>query len=406
MNITDPEVPDADVHASQESHDVSDQSAHGTTPSQSDQWDKPDVQFGANNFKLGVKLNTNDAEKTFEDDVVKMIRLPDGTKQLFFRFDKLKSNSESPTLEEIYNELRSILEKRTNFNQLSNQNTYLTVIVKLLQAAYFGRNVDQQTQVAFQALADELEFVGEDSNEESVAGNESSDLGNGKDIQGDFGDGGEIHITGGDTDRQIKILGVNGVGVNIKTKVVKTVSEKNQDESNIPPYADQSDFEESGDYIRIHRTGQERRFTDSKNEENIHIRAIPEETQTVQEHNTKETDHSTVGSINIRMLDDDVNVLPEDKDSIHEKRKYSAEENIDFSTLEDYANPGLVEGLKQVIKDTGSSRKQTGSHMQGKESDSQKNSHTDDAQEYKQQPKFERTVRSLRQNSDEKNTRN
>lgn len=406
-----PDVPDAEIrHTSQESSDASCQSeessrSHDTRDSQSDQWVKPDVQFAAKDFKLGVKLK-KDLSESQEDDVVKVVRLPDGTKQLFFRFDKLKGNSDSPTLETLYEEVRSVLQKRTNFDQLPNQNTYLTVLVKLLQAAYFGRSVDPQTQVVFQALADELEFISEPDKEESVSDEEDSEPENTEEDNLDEAHGssssGEIHIIEGEEEYQFKVLSTKGVGVQIKTKMVKPVFDAGQDETNIPAYADQSDFEETGDYVHIHRSGKEQKLIDK----NIHSSAITGETQINQGHKTGE--HSTIPGIKIQIIGNDGNVLKDVTDTLHERQKYTENENLDFSELEDNANPDLVEGLKQVIKksEASSSEQQTGSQTQEKESDSGKTSHSQDAQEYKQQPKFERTVRSLKQNPDEKNSRN
>ena len=363
---------------------------------------------------MGVKLATEGIEEPLEgEEVVKIVKLPDGTKQLFFRFDKLKGNSDSPTLENIYEEVKNILLSKTNFDQLPNQNSYLTVIVKLLQAAYFGRSVDPQTQVVFQALANELEFVNEQSEIDYLTG----------ELEEEFGDesepekeksvirdsvAGTVQIIEGEGQQEVEVISVSGVGVKVKAKVAKPVTVKvdsSVNDPNIAPYADLSDFEETGGNGHVHRQGgKEGDLTGAGTvkSENIHKSAIKDDTQTIQGHNREKQ------TINVQIVENTnkEKVLPVNEQNIHEKMKYLEEQNIDFSIFEDELNPELMDGLKQVIQDN-NLQHQTGSvNHEADGSVKEKTSQKQEVPEHMEVPKVERTVQSLKQDSEDKKSRN
>lgn len=395
-----------------ESHDIeADQSNYRT---------KADVEFGAKDLNLGVKLRNPD-DLADGDDIVKIIKLADGTKQLFFRFDKLKQDNKEPVLEEVYDELRKVLYKKTNFQYLEHQSTYLTVIVKLLQAAYFGKGVDVQTQSTFQALANELEFLDnvkdfggdrEDSTDEILETTNE----NRNPVQ-DWSE--EIHITGDDIKQQIKVLNVNGVGVKIKTRVVNPVPE-NSDHSIKQSYADENDFEEVEISSDIPAQDSAETAVDSdkaiedlkmdlefidEDTEDLGIdsdvdSAIYTETLKYNQHNQ---DSDTTKSEKDKMKFDtdpgDVNVAENDVSDHVE----IIENELDYSELEDFSSE-LVDGLKRVIENTEEIEYQTGSGVHEtrtqSDSDNQKASQSQEVPKFKK-PRFEKTVKSLKQNEKE-----
>lgn len=95
-------------------------------------------------------------------DVIQLIENPDGSKRLSIRFDQLLQKSPERKLgyEELYTNLLTILQERTNFVQLSNQADYLLAISKFLQAAYFGSGkVDAHSDNVIRKLGNELKIL-------------------------------------------------------------------------------------------------------------------------------------------------------------------------------------------------------------------------------------------------------
>ncbi|KAK3088771.1 hypothetical protein FSP39_023586, partial [Pinctada imbricata] len=128
------------------------------------------LQTGSHNVKMDVKVSTKssgspESPEVIDDDVIKIITLPDGRKQLSFKFDQISQRmpKTKPELNQIYVDLVQILQDRTNFASLPSQGDYLLAIARLLESAYFNQgNVDSRSQKMFDKLAQELQIVKKD----------------------------------------------------------------------------------------------------------------------------------------------------------------------------------------------------------------------------------------------------
>ncbi|XP_060068085.1 ER degradation-enhancing alpha-mannosidase-like protein 3 [Ylistrum balloti] len=108
---------------------------------------------------VGRTINKPHYPKIVDRDVIQMKHLPDGTKQIVFKLDDLTSSkvpTTKPELNQIYVSVVQVLQQRTNFETLSNQADYLISIARLLEAAYFGfqvQDANDNSQELFDKLA-------------------------------------------------------------------------------------------------------------------------------------------------------------------------------------------------------------------------------------------------------------
>ncbi|XP_069121333.1 ER degradation-enhancing alpha-mannosidase-like protein 3 [Argopecten irradians] len=108
---------------------------------------------------VGRTINKPQHPKIVDRDVIQMKVLSDGTKQIVFKIDDLTSANvptTKPELNQIYVSVVQVLQQRTNFETLSNQADYLISIARLLEAAYFGFQVNDDndnSQEMFDKLA-------------------------------------------------------------------------------------------------------------------------------------------------------------------------------------------------------------------------------------------------------------
>lgn len=318
-----------------------------------------------------------------EDGIISIKTLSDGSKQVFFKFDKLRNNDLStPSLEDIYENLRTTLLEKTNFKLLGKQSDYLTAIVRLLETAYYGKqNVDERSQELFEEFSNELEILSPEEieanknmgidqsdfwrqeRESQSDQSETEEDGNGIPINIQ-----EIHNIG---DGEIKVIKHNGMAVKIKTKVVKPVKETAEilfEESH--SYADERDFEETG------------KFTENKDFIKI---------------DNREKENRNEPKVVSGVYEDGVE---------RSKDTHIDKSDINFETLEQNVNPELAEGLKNVLeKEQSYERKDiehNGVKFQGK-NDIPKDFDKPDVPKFVSKPVFERTVRNLK-SSDSKNS--
>ncbi|OWF50523.1 ER degradation-enhancing alpha-mannosidase-like protein 3 [Mizuhopecten yessoensis] len=109
---------------------------------------------------VGRTINKPKYPNIVDRDVIQMKHLPDGTKQIVFKLDDLTSSKVVPTtkpeLNQIYVSVVQVLQQRTNFETLSNQADHLISIARLLEAAYFGfqiQDANDNSQELFDKLA-------------------------------------------------------------------------------------------------------------------------------------------------------------------------------------------------------------------------------------------------------------
>jgi hypothetical protein len=337
-----------------------------------------------------------------EDGIISIRTLPGGSKQLFFRFDKLKKNQDSaPSLEEIYENLRATLLEKTNFKLLEKQSEYLTAIVRLLESAYFGKqSLDSKSQELFEELSNELEIL----SEEEIAAAKNMELEEQDYIQGnDDVDQKEVDDTADKKSKisveipeilnleggQVKIINLNGMGVKIKTKIVKPVKEPSTTEINIDEshsYADVTDFEEP---LSVKSTrNKESKLNENIQEENIYKKDSVHIDNVYIKESVTQKDANVVGiNDNNNPVENDVKIKPDNND-------------ISFEKLKQGVNEHLAEGIKNVLEkvenDPVSDNRIVIDHYKtGDKSDNSPGNPKQAVPKY-EKPVHERTVRNLK----------
>lgn len=123
-------------------------------------------QAGTNKVLMNVKVKSDEEVQpevpaVTDEEVIVISTLPNGSKQLSFRFDQLTSklDGQRPHLNQVYQHLVKILKDRTNFLSLENREEYLSAVARLLESAYFNVAVDKESQKLFDQLADVLELI-------------------------------------------------------------------------------------------------------------------------------------------------------------------------------------------------------------------------------------------------------
>lgn len=335
-----------------------------------------------------------------EDGIISIKTLSDGSRQVFFKFDKLRNNGLStPSLEEIYENLRTTLLEKTNFKLLGKQSEYLTAIVRLLETAYYGKqNVDERSQELFEEFSNELEILSPEEIEANKnLGIDQTDFSRQeRESQGDQSETEEevngipiniqeIHNIG---DGEIKVIKHNGMAVKIKTKVVRPVKETAEillEESH--SYADERDFEETGqfmenkDFIKIDNT---------EKENSKEPKVVSGEFEDGVDKKPSERE-SEAGRMNEEHILRDA--VGNDKD-IHIE-----ESDINLETLEQNVNPELAEGLKNVLEKEQNYERKDKEHndekFQGRDN-IPKDIDKPDVPKFVSKPVFERTVKNLK----------
>lgn len=123
-------------------------------------------QAGTNKVQMNVKVNTKEDNQpevpaVTDDDVILLTTMPDGSKQLSFKFDKVVSSvsGQQPQVADLYKYIVDILQERTNFRSLANQDNYLAALARLIEAAYYNLgSIDKTSQKLFDELANALEI--------------------------------------------------------------------------------------------------------------------------------------------------------------------------------------------------------------------------------------------------------
>ncbi|XP_045195747.2 ER degradation-enhancing alpha-mannosidase-like protein 3 [Mercenaria mercenaria] len=332
-----------------------------------------------------------------EDGIISIRTLSDGSKQLFFRFDKLKKDYETaPSMEDIYDNLRRTLLEKTNFKLLGKQSDYLTAIVRLLESAYFGKqSIDQRSQELFGELSNELEILSQEEIAEAknLESEEPESVQNNVDRESEhFGnketDRNEINVQSPEIhnieDGEVKIIKHDGMAVKIRTKVVKPIKESSVTEINLDDsqsYADESDFEEPvKSSIKTKSI-----ISDNLKEENIYS---PSKDGGVNRDNLKSkesvTEEAKVNGMN-------------DKDTFDESDKSVQDDNSDisFETLEQNVNPELAEGIRNVLERVEKQHVDERIKIDHYNTQHRKATEKPNVPKY-EKPVFERTVRSLK----------
>ena len=164
-----------------------------------------------------------------DTDVIQLVSLPNGKKQLSFRMEQISSKvpTNTPELNQIYSKLVHILQKRTNFELLDNQGDYLMAIARLLESAYFNTKLTdgQKSQDLFNALASQLVVYSVQDSEKSIEDNTQHST-DSKDIESEINNNLKHYATSEDfhEEKQVKFTTqdsqeVKSDEVNVKSNV-------------------------------------------------------------------------------------------------------------------------------------------------------------------------------------------
>ncbi|KAL4219236.1 ER degradation-enhancing alpha-mannosidase-like protein 3 [Mactra antiquata] len=180
-----------------------------------------------------------------EEGLINIRTMPDGSKQLFLNFDEFsKRQLDTPTMEQLYEHLKTTLFQKTNFRLLNKQSEYLNAFVHMLESAYFGRSASpDKTQVLLEELSRELEIIS--SSDKSDQSEEQMSM-NVEDIDQSQSVLHGVMESSDEMQENVRVIKKNGLNIKIKTKV-KSVSEGKSTEipDNLSSYVDESDITES-----------------------------------------------------------------------------------------------------------------------------------------------------------------
>ncbi|WAR30725.1 EDEM3-like protein [Mya arenaria] len=424
LEAAGPEIPDLPAKFPPKTADqfTINMKAHDQKSSQSDEKETPtsktfhsqmnlgplkEYNIGVDSLKMAVRIDADESVKETDDsdDVIKIETNEEGVNEIYFRFDKLRAGTDgSPILEDIYEELRTTLFKKTNFRLLENQSAYLNAIVRLLQSAYFGNGkIDERTSVLFKDLANELELVDivEDELEESDIDDSSLPK---DEIQSDkvsdaFNDQllkvklenkktFTVQYKFDEMDETVKVINNPGIGVKVTRRVVKPVSEHNLPNSDMgkESYATEEDFEPvsaSNNKLDTGKFSQIKNSASLEEEKDSSTQSIDTATESIQGVNTESSNdlgkNTVVKEGSGRREETVVGI---NTDTVNSNKEF----NGDINDLERSVNPELAVGLKQVLDKT----------------DEKVDPHSREFQEKKyglrkDKPVFEKTVKNLRQ---------
>ena len=141
-------------------------------------------QVDSNRVHMKVRVTENN-EEPFDlvqregDKVMKVREKADGSIEVSVSFDEEKNTEDKqsedkqsedkeseqkptdgkskPDLNQIYNDLMKTLNEKTNFQELSNKDEYMTVIARFLESSHLGKGlVDESSKAIIETLASEL----------------------------------------------------------------------------------------------------------------------------------------------------------------------------------------------------------------------------------------------------------
>ncbi|KAH3793804.1 hypothetical protein DPMN_147326 [Dreissena polymorpha] len=368
----------------------------GQESSQSASLTDQEFKFETSNLRMEVKTNFDKHSQSSSldenQDVIQIYTDENGVNQIFFRFDKLKGGTDgTPVLEEIYEELRNILFKKTNFRLLERQSSYLNAIVRLLSSAYFGNGkVDKNTEYLFAELAKELKLVELDS---SVETDQSEQLLQNKD-QSDS------------SSQQENLLSVEGA-VNAEKQGSSLYSNRD-DQSGLNrefvtiKYSGSLGNNEAK-AITVDKVGIRITTTDKNSQ--------PDDSQSINDVSTVKFDEIKHSFASIEDLEPDTSNSGIRKSSLHSIEtqvidKDASPDKIDWQDIENRVkmNEELVNGLKKFIEGIVEIQDVNANPEPSEQTAEipleQLSPHSREYQErkYKVKPKFEKTVRNLKKN--------
>ena len=204
--------------------------------------------------KVKMHVNTNPAQakpyppSATDNDIINLITLPDGSKQLVFNLDNIKLETGAiPGIDEIYQQVVDTLQTKTNFEQLKYKTRYISSLLALLEAAYYGvKYENEHVKTLFNEMANELELVqSEDIADEARTETPVQELGQVETDEAELKQSsdqsekvphsGEKVQYSHEESARVEIIEAGGMKVKVTSRTVKHDSES---------YADERDFEE------------------------------------------------------------------------------------------------------------------------------------------------------------------
>ena len=212
------------------------------------------MKTGTQKVKLHINIDTAQAKPyppTITDNgIINLKTLPDGTKQLLFNLENIKiETGAAPGIEQIYEQVLDTLQTKTNFEQLKYKSRYLSSLLALLEAAYYGvKYENEHVKTLFNEMANELEIVNSDeleSDEIEESETPIQEIDQSEVEEAGFGQSSEqfenvLHSTeevqySYQEEPKVQIIEQGGMRIKVTSRNVKEGSES---------YADEQDFEE------------------------------------------------------------------------------------------------------------------------------------------------------------------
>lgn len=230
---------------------------------------------GTHELKMHIIIDSEQAKyqtsALTDDGIISLITLPDDTKQLIFNLDRIKTETgAAPGITEIYEEVSKTLQAKTNFEQLKYKTRYLSAILALLEAAYYGvRYENEHVKTLFNDMANELEIIPEKSVGDTTVEKLERVVEEAEEQVHSTDQSEEVLHSADHPEVQyyypeipkVQVIESGGMKVKITTRTVPDGSES---------YADEKDFEEAVNQFKSeYRTGESNKDTSDIPEDNI-----------------------------------------------------------------------------------------------------------------------------------------
>ena len=129
------------------------------------------IKTGTQKVRMHVNIHKPQAKPhpptATDNGIINLKTLPDGSKQLVFNLENVKiETGAAPSIEEIYLQVLDTLQTKTNFEQLKYKTRYISSLLALLEAAYYGvKYENEHVKTLFNEMANELEIIQSDEPE-------------------------------------------------------------------------------------------------------------------------------------------------------------------------------------------------------------------------------------------------